>query len=419
MVLGRFTRTTAAFACVTAAVCAAGAVPAAAAPRAPVNQRCAEAGPQITETPWPQKMLGPERVRPFTRGGNQIVAVLDSGVDGRHPQLKGRVLAGFDAVTGSGPGNDDCLGTGTRVAGVIAAGQVQSVGFVGIAPEVDILPIKVIAERIGSGQNGATPQVLARGIDAAVERDADVIAVSTVTYEDSPVLQGAVANALGKGVVVVAAVGDLGDQRGPLPPAYPAAYDGVLGVGAIRESGLLWPKSQQGEDVDIVAPGEDVLTLSRDGGMDIAEGTGIATGFVAATAALVRARSGGFKGGPRATGQHLQRTAVPAPGGLAYGAGVVDPYAAVTVRLEPPAEPEALPDMPAPSRGESAAWARARDLAMIGTGIAVAVVLIVLVVAMVMPRGRRRFWRSTVAPAPTQETEADEPGPPVQLFPTK
>ena len=105
-------------------MCAAGAVPAAAAPRAPASQKCVEAGPTVAEVPWGQRMLGPERVRPFSTGGGEIVAVLDSGVDATHPQLKDRVLEGFDAVAGSGPANRDCLGTGTQVAGVIGAASL-------------------------------------------------------------------------------------------------------------------------------------------------------------------------------------------------------------------------------------------------------------------------------------------------------
>jgi membrane-anchored mycosin MYCP len=414
MALGSpFARTTAVV-CVAAAMCAAGAVPAAATPRAPAPQRCAEAGPPVAEVPWAQRMLGPERVRPFTRGGGQTVAVLDSGVDARHPQLEGRVLGGFDAVAGSGAANADCLGTGTQIAGVIAAAQEQSVGFVGLAPDVTILPVRVVAEQFSSGR-GAEPQVLARGIDFAVNAGANAVAVSTITYQDSPLLRSAVENAIAKGVTVVAAVGDLGDQQGTVPTPYPAAYESVVGVGAIRENGTLWPKSQRGEYVDLVAPGEKVLTLTPAGGMGVVDGTGVAAGFVAAAAVLVRSKRGGMnaQGGIR---RQLERTAVPAPGDEGYGSGIVDPYAAVTARLAT-SSPEPLPDLPAAASGESPAWLRARDLAMAGTGIAVAAVLIVLVVAVVMPRGRRRFWRSTVAPAPKQETEPEEPGPPVQLFP--
>ena len=409
--MNRLARATAAI-CVTAALAGAGAVPAAA---APANQNCAQPGPVIAEVPWAQRMLGPERVRPFTRGGNQIVAILDSGVDADHPRLEGQVLAGFDAVAGSGPANDDCLGTGTQVAGVIAAKQSSTGGFVGLAPSVQILPIRVVAQRFGSGV-GAEPQVLARGIDEAVKRGAGVIVVSTITYKDNPVLQGSVANALSRGVVVVAAVGDLGDERGQVPTPYPADYDGVIGVGAIRESGGLWPKSQQGSYVDLVAPGENVVTLSRAGGMVPASGTAVAAGFVGATAALVRARRGDLRDQRNGVARQLERTAVPSPGGRAYGSGVVNPYVAVTARLRAPS-PEPLPNLPPISAGDTSAWDRARDLAMVGTGIAVGLVLIVLVIAVVLPRGRRRFWRPAVAPAPKQEPEPEEPSPPVQLFP--
>jgi type VII secretion-associated serine protease mycosin len=428
--MSRLVRAVAA-ACVVAALCAAGAVPASAAQRgpasvaqrvpaevahrAPANQKCVEAGPTVTQVPWGQRMLGPERVWPFTRGGGKVVAVLDSGVDAGHPQLEGRVLAGFDAVAGRGPANTDCLGTGTEVAGVIGARQPPAAGFVGLAPNVTILPIRVIAERFGN-DNGADPQVLARGIVEAVTRKADVIVVSTITYQDSLILQGAVADAIARGVVVVAAVGDRGDARGgEVPTPYPADYEGVIGVGAIRESGDLWPKSQRGGYVDVVAPGENVVTLSRAGGMSIASRTAMAAGFVGATAALVHARRGDLRA-PAAIARQLKRTAVPAPDGAGYGSGMVDPYAAVTARLGG-ASAQPLPEMPPPVTGESAAWARARDLAMIGTGVAVAAVLVVLAIAVVMPRGRRRFWRAGVAPAPKQETEPDEPGPPVQLFP--
>ncbi|GAA4459096.1 S8 family serine peptidase [Phytohabitans houttuyneae] len=410
--MSRFARAATVF-CVAAAMSTAGAVPAAA---APARQNCVPAGPVIPAIPWAQKMLGPERVRPFTRGGGEIVAVLDSGVDASHPRLGGgRVLEGFDAVAGSGRADDDCLGTGTQIAGVIGASDSQATGFAGLAPDVSILPIRVVADRIGTG-TGTTPQVLASGIRAAVARKADVIVVSTITYDDNVVLQAAVSEAINNGVVVVAAVGDLGDRREVVVTPYPAAYEGVIGVGAIRESGLLLGKSQQGDYVDLVAPGENVTTLSIGGGMSTATGTGVAAGFVGAAAALVHSRRGDLREKRGGIEQQLGLTAVPSPGGTAYGRGIVDPYMAVTARLgNVSAQP--LPDLPPLATGESAAWARARDVAMIGTGIAVAAVLIVLVVAVVMPRGRRRFWRSGVAPAPKRETEPDEPGPPVQLFP--
>jgi membrane-anchored mycosin MYCP len=375
------------------------------------GDNCADPGQVYTPVPWQQQMLGPERAWSFTQGGGVTVAVLSTGVDASHPQLSGQVSAGFDAVTNSGTADDDCLGLGTQVAGVIAARQVSSIGFAGVAPRVTILPIRVIGERGSSAV--AEPAILARGINAAVQRGAKVIAVAAVTYSDSSALQGAVANAISRGVVVVAAAGDAGGSSGGNPTPYPADYDGVIGVGAIQETGELWPNSQTGSYVDIVAPGAKVVTLQRRQGMTEVDGTGVACGFVAATAALVRARRG--DPAPVEVERQLFGTAIPAAGGPRFGHGIVNPYSAVVDRLAD-SDPGQLPALTRSSTERSPAWARSRDLALIGGGVAVVVVLIVLVVAVSLPRGRRRFWRSSVAPTPTTREEPEEPAPPIQLF---
>ncbi|MFI6761341.1 S8 family serine peptidase [Micromonospora sp. NPDC050417] len=374
---------------------------------------CADPGQPINPVPWPQQMLGPERAWPFTQGGGVTVAVLDSGVDAHHPQLAGRVADGFDAVAGGGSANDDCLGTGTQVAGVIAAGQAPAVGFVGLAPRVWILPIRVLDERGASG-GVAAPDVLARGIDAALSWNADVLAVSAVSYTDDTRLRDAVARAVSRGVVVVAAVGDRGDEQATGIIPYPAAYPGVVGVGAIDEAGERWRGSQQGSFVDLVAPGGAVPTLQRGAGMTVVNGTGVACAFAAGAVALVHAR----RGDPQADEmvRQLLATAVPAAGGDAYGHGIVNPYGAVTDRVAGNG-PEPLPALVRPPAEASPAWARSRELAIAGSVVALLVVLTVLVTAVAMPRGRRRLWRSASAAAPANRVEPDEPGPPVSLFP--
>jgi len=390
----------------------AGAGPAVAAP-AGVAPNCAEPGTVVNMIPWPQQLLGPERVWPFARGDGVTVAVLDSGVDANHPQLRGRVLGGFDAITGKGGANTDCVGTGTQIAGLIAARQVPSIGFVGLAPDVAILPIRVLAER-GTAGSITDPGILARGITAAIERGADVLAISTISYVDSPALRNAVIAAQARGVIVVAAVGDLGDTTALNPTPYPADYDGVIGVAAIAESGLRWPKSQHGDYVDLVAPGVDVITSQRVRGMTLATGTGVATGFVAATAALTR-----DKRGDNVPASEIRRillaTAVPAAGGPGYGNGVVNPYAAVNDQMVK-GSPATLPALERPAAEATSAWAASRELAITGTLIALLAVIVVVAVAVAVPRGRRRLWRSAMAPAPPRVVEPDEPGPPVQLF---
>src|SRR5262245_23326322 len=80
-----------------------------------------KAGDMVQEVPWQQRWLDPERVWPFTTGTGQVVAVIDTGVDGSHAQLRGHVLAGYDLQSGQADNNLDCTGHGTSVASLIVA----------------------------------------------------------------------------------------------------------------------------------------------------------------------------------------------------------------------------------------------------------------------------------------------------------
>jgi membrane-anchored mycosin MYCP len=374
-------------------------------------EECVAPGALVAQVPWTLQAMPPDRIWPFTTGQDIIVAVLDSGVDADHPQLSGRVMPGYDALAGGGAAYTDCLGTGTQVAGVIAAQPAGDVGFSGLAPGVMILPIRVVAEASSTGLV-ADPAVLANGIDAAVSMEADVIAISAVTYEDDERLRAAVNEAVRSGITVVAAVGDLGDASAPNPTPYPADYDGVIGVGAIDPTGARWSSSQYGSYVDLVAPGVDVLTLQSGSGMTQVNGTGVACGFVAAAAALVRARrdSSGAD-----VGDVLLSTASPAAGRDYYGHGIVNPYAAVTNQITR-VDPLPLPTMAHPGEPDNSAWLRSRDLALAGAGIAVLMAIAVIVGAYALPRGRLRFWRGTLVPKITSAPEPAEPSPPVVLF---
>jgi membrane-anchored mycosin MYCP len=376
---------------------------------------CVEPGEPIAAVPWAQQMLGPDRVWPFGRGQSIRVAVLDSGVDASHKQLAGAVQAGFDAVAGSGPADTDCLGSGTQVAGVIAARPAAGTGFVGIAPSATIVPVRVVSEQ-GVGTPIAEPAALAAGVDSAVTTGVSVIVVSAVAYEPSDALRAAIERAERMGVIVVAAVGDLGDDNASNPTPYPAAYDTVIGVGAIGISGERWRGSQHGGYVDLVAPGADVVSSQARGGLTVVNGTGVAAGFVGATAALVRGRRGhGQQVPPSEIRRALLATAMARVGGDAYGRGVVNPYAAVTDR-QAVNTPAPLPDLVRPTEESSTALARSRTVAAYGALIAGGAVLLVLLTALAVPRGRKRFWRATLARRQPHEAEATEPAPPAQLF---
>ena len=259
------------------------------------GDRCAQPGDTGSDIPWPHTMLALDSVWPFTRGGGTTVAVLSTGVDADQPRLRGHVLDGFDAMAGAGPADSDCTGTGTQVAGVIAAQAPigNGGGVTAVAPATRILPVRVIADD-PVGTAPAAPAALARGITWSAEHDADVIVVATPVYRGTDDLRDAVAGALTRGTVVVAAVGDL-DGDGPATP-YPAGYPGVLGVGAVGPDGLVWAKSRAGDFVDLVAPGVAVSTVQRGSGLVRVDGTAVAAGFVGGVAALVRAKRGNVLG---------------------------------------------------------------------------------------------------------------------------
>ncbi|MDG4807344.1 type VII secretion-associated serine protease mycosin [Micromonospora sp. WMMD1120] len=355
----------------------------------------------VAATPWPQRRYDPARLAPLATGAGVTVAVVDSGVDRRHPQLAGRVLPGADLLDAGGDGGWDCAGHGTGVASIIAAAPRPDVAFRGLAPGARILPVRVSEQQVVQGrESGRTVSAaeFARAIRWAVDHGADVVNLSVVLYADDADVRSAVRYAVDRNVVLVAAAGNLNDSGNPRP--FPASYDGVLGVGAIAAGGDRAAFSQTGPYVDLVAPGSEVLTAAPGAGHLRVEGTSYAAPFVAATAALLRE----YRPELTATevAQRIITTADPAPGagrGGGYGAGVLNPYRAVTettggqvVGRRPVA---ALADDRADPvlLARQARRAAARDRALLVATVIGTAVLAVALLALVVPRGTRRRWR--------------------------
>src|SRR5262249_34929108 len=126
----------------------------------------------LSQVPWPQQRLGYEQAHRYTTGRGIRVAVIDSGVQGDQAQLAGHVAPGFDltGATVRPGGNTDCYAHGTAVAGIIAANPRPDLGFVGVAPGVQLLPIR---ETWGIDDDGnptrARPITLVNAIDLAVQ----------------------------------------------------------------------------------------------------------------------------------------------------------------------------------------------------------------------------------------------------------
>jgi type VII secretion-associated serine protease mycosin len=277
--------------------------------------------------------LGLRRVWELSTGRGVTVAVVDSGVDARHPKLAGAVAppldfrpsftsaAGFEVGAGTG---DDCENHGTPIAGLIAARAAGDERVMGVAPDATIAPV-----RFDGALENAPATMIADAIRAGADR-AGVLNLSFAVPVDNPAIRAAVKYALDKDVVVVAAAGNEGRSQ-PGLTWYPAAYDGVLAVASVDEAGQPAQDSNRGKWVDVGAPGVNLVSLSAGGDGYIAvNGTSFATAVASGVAALVRARFPGLTGAEVV--QRIEASAVSLTGARdeRTGAGIIDVYRALT-----------------------------------------------------------------------------------------
>jgi type VII secretion-associated serine protease mycosin len=230
----------------------------------------------IRDREWWLSTLKVAQAQRITKGAGITVAVVDSGVNARHPDLEGAVLAGRDTVDGK-DGRSDSDGHGTAMAGIIAARGRGGSGVLGIAPEAKILPVRP--------SNDTT--FAAEGIRWAAAHGAKVINLSFAIGK-SDNLHAAVREAAEADVVLVGAAGNSGNKDNDAE--YPVSYPEVLGVGAVDRKGKVLPFSQHGPQVDIVAPGIDMPTAGLDDKYRTGWGTSNAAAVVSGAAALIRAR---------------------------------------------------------------------------------------------------------------------------------
>ncbi|WP_334110755.1 S8 family peptidase, partial [Anoxybacillus sp.] len=256
------------------------------------------------------------------------VAVIDTGMDTKHPELKGRVLPAYNAINPAGAPIKDVHGT--HVAGIIGANANNGVGAHGVNPNVTILPIDVFG-----GSWGASDYTIAQGILYAIEKGAKVINMSLGGYFSSPILEEAVKQAIDAGITVVAAAGNEATDMYSIP----ASYEGVISVGATDHKNKLAEFSNYGPSVDLVAPGVDVYSPIYDyaKGSSFAElsGTSMAAPVVAGVASLLLSKYPNLK--PYQVEWILERTATDLGEkgyDLTYGNGLVNPVAALQYNMK-------------------------------------------------------------------------------------
>ena len=207
-------------------------------------------------------------------GSNVLVAVIDSEIDGRHPELAGAVVDEFDAI-----GNHDKPHVhGTGMAGAIAAHR----RLVGVAPGVRLLAIHAFSSN-GADSAQATSEHILMGIDWAIRKGAKIINMSFAGPDD-PMLALALQKAHDKGIILIAAAGNLGPKS---PPLYPGADPNVIAVTATDAKDQLLPQANQGAYIAVAAPGVDVLEPAPNGGFQLTTGTSVAAAHVSGIVALL------------------------------------------------------------------------------------------------------------------------------------
>ena len=274
-------------------------------------------GVDAAEVPWGITRVNAPAAWARSMGDGVKVAVIDTGIDASHPDLRGAVAGGYNAFDSDKPAFDD-NGHGTHVSGTIAA-ALDAKGVVGVAPKARLYAVKVL-DKNGGGRLSS----VVKGIVWAGRNGMQVANMSLGAPMGSLFMRGAVMYAAHKGVAVIAAAGNNGKRV-----EYPAGYPDAIAVSAMDGKDKIAGFSSRGSKVEFIAPGVSVRSSVPGGGYDSHSGTSMATPHVAGLAAIAVSRGAKGPDGVRAA---LKRAARPVEGlkKEEQGHGVVD--AALLVR---------------------------------------------------------------------------------------
>ena len=303
------------------------------------------------------KMLEAWRIE---QGAPEVtVAVVDGGIDTRHPEFRSQLWQNGGEIPGNGvdddmngyvddingwdfsdaptlPGSgdwkvrdnepEDEIGHGTQVSGIIAAAANNGIGIAGIAPRCRLMPLRV-SFKYGSGGYLQNDDVAAAIVYAA-DNGARVINMSFGDTVNAFIIEDAVAYADARGCILIAAAGN----EAAVGSWYPAGLETVISVAALGAERQLSDVSNFGATIDIAAPGEEILTTDLNGGFQHVSGTSMAAPHVSGVAALI------VSAHPNYTNTEVRGTLIATTGQLfvspLVGAGLLDAYAALTAPTE-------------------------------------------------------------------------------------
>ncbi|WP_242705030.1 type VII secretion-associated serine protease mycosin [Streptomyces griseocarneus] len=312
----------------------------------------------IRSRQWYLDAMHAEEMWRNSTGVGVTVAVVDTGVDADLPDIRGQVLPGKDFSGMEGGAQSDYDGHGTDMA-VIIAGTGKSnggTGTFGLAPGAKILPVR-FANAQAPARGFRAMSSVAMAIRFAADSEAKIINISQAGPSQSEVNAKAVEYALSKGKLVFAGVGNSGKEGNHV--LYPAAYPGVVGVAAVDEAIRATDESERGPQVDLAAPGDNIVTACKGGtGLCRGHGTSAATALASASAALV------WSAHPDWTANQVLRVLINTAGGPksgekrsdSLGYGVVRPR----IALQNPGDPGPRTSAPSPNwpRRPRSRWRR-------------------------------------------------------------
>lgn len=214
----------------------------------------------------------------LSQGEGVVIAVLDTGCQADHPDLKDNILKGANFVQAKPP--YDKNGHGTHCAGIICASN-NNIGMVGVAPKAKVIPVKVLGDN-GSGNI----QSIAKGVQYAIKRNVDFISMSLGSPRPVPLVHKMIKLAESRGIPTFVAAGNSGRTKEVF---YPANYKETIAIGAIDSNFRRANFSNTGQNLDFMAPGVDILSTVPTNWYSLMSGTSMAQPMACGLAALLLA----------------------------------------------------------------------------------------------------------------------------------
>jgi subtilisin family serine protease len=266
-----------------------------------------------------------------TKGDGIKVAILDTGIDVNHIDLRDAIGEVVDMTTERDP--RDYNGHGTHVSGIVGARNKLGTGMTGVAPACTIYSVKVMDSR-GSGNF----DWIVNGLNWAIDKNVDIISMSLGCSAPYSRMYDAIKRAYDKGIILVAAAGNDGQMDAGDDMGYPARYDEVIAVGSVDANMSASYFSSVGQELDIMAPGGNIYSTFPGNRYAVLSGTSQATPFISGVSALILAKHRSVAHNtPISNGKdmlaHLKKAAIDigAPGwDLKTGFGIIDPEKILT-----------------------------------------------------------------------------------------